>query len=85
MDLKFILRQWKSTGRVLGEVMLPFMSLNNYCGCWMNLSGYRWHSGLVGGEGLFFGLGFFFPSFFAFFWRGDCLASVMSNKYSDII
>ena len=85
MDLKFILRQWKSTGRVLGEVMLPFMSLNNYCGCWMNLSGYRWHSGLVGGEGLFFGLGFFFLLSLLFFGEEIVLHLCMSNKYSDII
>ena len=67
--------------------MLPFMSLNNYSGCWMNLSGYRWHSGLGGEKGCFLVWVFFssfFPFFFFLFLRGDCLASVYEYKYSDI-
>lgn len=51
--------------------MLPFVSLNNCCGCWMNL---RATDGtLVLGERRAV---FWFGFFFFFFLRGDCLASV---------
>lgn len=80
MDLKFILRQWKSTGGVLGEghaSIYVFKQLQ-----WM-LDEFEWLQMALWfgrGEGLFFGLGFFFffLSFFFFFLflRGDCLASV---------